>query len=644
MMLLALAAVSALALTWVAYRGTGRFGLMALRASALLLLVWLLSDPILSFDRVRTEKPEWWVLVDRSQSLEAQAARIDSLLGVFEAVDTSRTRLHIRYFDGGLAQDPAVVPFQATGTVTDIASALEAVRRETPATAGVVLVTDGVVTRGPEPIEWASSAGIPLFPVPVGQTRRPPDVRILDADWPATAFINTPLTVRVRLSADGFPTRDIPVTFRRQNRPAETRSIRLEPVTGFAVAEFTIMPDSLGVERWEFEVPVWTGDGNSRNNRISRSVRIREARTTIAHVAYGIHPDVGMVRRVLASEPDVELVVRTWNGNRFQESDTWPDSVRIWILHGVPAAGAPQPEAGLRVWRMALPAAGAVVAVRPAGAPTEPPYTDLPRMDWAAAPFLQAAPAALDGSADGLPGTDSEGRRALSLHRFRTEASGRQAETRAWGWYRWHTSPIDSERLFVESWIRATVAALGNDAAADRLLVDPLPDEWDERATTPVRARLPDAKGGWRTDVRMETVVTDSLGRVSRYPMDADAAGLYATTLPSFPAGPLAVAVVATDAAGTRIDAAEYRVRVGWSSIEFRDLTRRDDLLRGLAAVSGGRFDPPIDSLRQVWETADARIIPYRDDRWVLRHPAWFLVVIGLLTAEWIGRRRTHLP
>jgi hypothetical protein len=87
----------------------------------------------------------------------------------------------------------------------------------------------------------------------------------------------------------------------------------------------------------------------------------------------------------------------------------------------------------------------------------------------------------------------------------------------------------------------------------------------------------------------------------------------------------------------------------GPSQVEFRRLVRDQALLTSLAERTGGRFaelsDPAaIADLVAYIESQPVQSNELEETIQIVRHPAWFILLIILLGAEWFWRRRVFLP
>lgn len=96
--------------------------------------------------------------------------------------------------------------------------------------------------------------------------------------------------------------------------------------------------------------------------------------------------------------------------------------------------------------------------------------------------------------------------------------------------------------------------------------------------------------------------------------------------------------------ASTDLGSADRWFHVGGNEREFADPRLNEGVLRRLARESGGKYVPAAEAatvVSDVLSTASQNATPVRRDLW---HEPWaFALVVGLLSAEWILRRRWGL-
>lgn len=232
--LLLIAAAVAL-VVWI-YRHEGktrpwRIGLGALRLGLLLLVIGLLNRPTLTLSKERVEPSVLAVLVDDSASMSVQDVPVDdedgaedetiSRLTAATQVATPNSQIsnslaeqhelrRFHFSDAAEATTPEqLADLEPAGSATNVTGSVAEVLRELRGQnlAGVLLLTDGRDTAGgpnAEAQQLVRSAGVPIYPVPVGGAGEPSNVRIEAVAAESIVFAGDVLNVTARLRAVGF--------------------------------------------------------------------------------------------------------------------------------------------------------------------------------------------------------------------------------------------------------------------------------------------------------------------------------------------------------------------------------------------------------------------------------------------------------
>lgn len=147
---------------------------------------------------------------------------------------------------------------------------------------GVLVVSDGVNTRGIEPLRVARQArerGVPIFAWGVGVVDRR-DVSIVRAEGPEVGFVDDELAVQVEIASPGFAGREVRVRgYRKDVQVAEAR-VTLD---GSARQRVTLRfaPEDAGSDPVKLVVEAMEGDASPANNEaivplevVGRKIRV----------------------------------------------------------------------------------------------------------------------------------------------------------------------------------------------------------------------------------------------------------------------------------------------------------------------------------------------------------------------------------
>jgi hypothetical protein len=268
---------------------------------------------------------------------------------------------------------------------------------------------------------------------------------------------------------------------------------------------------------------------------------------------------------------------------------------------------------------------------------------DESRKRWSALPALAITPA-LGTPRPGAVvlatmGPEADARPVIAVQRY---GRGRSMVFAGEGAWRWRMLLPAADRTFDTFW-RQAVRWLAEEAADPIAVSSPAGIMPGEEAVVTVTVR--DAAFAPMADAVLTAEVADPDGRSTPASMtlvDA-AAGRFETRFRAGAAGVYRLRVEGRRGE-TMLPAVDERLLVGGESPELTDPRLNEDVLRRLAASTGGEYHPAGDvaGLRELLvRTAPDRLPPVPRDLW---HNAWtFSALVLLLSAEWVLRRRCGL-
>ena len=629
------------AIAWVSYRSSGHYGLMALRFVSLALLAYLLTDPIYSFFRTESVKPTWMVLVDDSQSMGSSSEQIKDALSAFELADTTAVRLVFRSFSTEL-RDVSSSSYTADRSGTDLHLALSE-----PADA-VILLTDGIATTGRDPLSLAERNAVPVHVIAAGDTTKSLDVALLDADFPESAILGSDLAVPVRIVATGYAGQEVSLIVLENGSEIARESIRFDTDDAFASPVFILPMAQEGTRRFEVVAESLEGESSVSNNRIRAAVRVESKRVKVLHAVFEVHPDIETITGIFRSDPTLEVSMQRFQAVVLDSSDVlvvhgWPTNPELIASVNRAAQRVPVLFAPLPVSYKSQPrfvpnrVVEKIVLPVPSGLH---PITDLPTLAADRMPYLYGP----------LPDTTRgrfDLRLASSTQGYMLETSRnlnpRQAVLHAWGWYRLTQSPTDAEREWNRAFFLNLMRWLSVSSAESRMRIEGFPTQLTEDQPFRFNVRLFNDSGEPQDGADVTARVLGSV-----YRLDASGAGLYRLDVPSIPEGFHEVDIRAS-VNGVEVASERRSVDSGPSQVEFRRMVRDQALLTSLAERTGGRFAElrdanSISELVRFIESQPVQTLEREETVQVARHPAWFILLIVLLGAEWLWRRRVFLP
>ncbi|HTM57352.1 MAG TPA: hypothetical protein VL123_02935 [Candidatus Udaeobacter sp.] len=360
--LLALATVAFAALARWGYRfaapplpAAARRLLPVLRFLAVLLLVWLLAQPV--FEHSRAAGARVVILVDRSSSMELEATPggerrsvvAERAVRTLERLLRGRATVEVASFASALEPDTAGRGASVPGSrgATALGDALGQLG-STPAgqrATAIAVVSDGAVNAGADPVAAARALAIPVSTVPVGE-RVGLDRVVTSIEASADGRVGQREPVRVHVVSSEPKGTAIPVRLMDQGTEI-ARGTAIAPGNGAeAVVQLEATPRQSGLAVWTAEIDSARGELTTANNARSVGLEIAPGRIHALIVSAGLNWDLTFVRRALIG--DSSLAVVTWT----RESGRW----RALGSSGMPLARGPgSREAGSTPSSMDLP-------------------------------------------------------------------------------------------------------------------------------------------------------------------------------------------------------------------------------------------------------------------------------------------------
>lgn len=684
----------AMIFSWWTYRDVqglkpARLWLLAvLRGLSIFLLILLLFNPVIRQTKLLVEKPLVGILLDTSKSVTVSKGDYDgenSYRAAFRPVaegDTTEISYRMYSFDNDLTRTDDFGTGM-NGTSTDINLALTGIARSEPDLKAVILFTDGIYNRGRNPSTTASQFGVPLITVGLGDTTSTRDLVVRSMALNDTGYNNTETPVTAEILNDGFPDTSFEVQLRKDGAVIDQQLITTSSARSVHRVQFNTELTETGLQRYEIVIPEIPGEFTTANNRASGTISVLDDQLRVLHIAFEIHPDVGAFRHLLATDESISAAYLNWfRGDTFTGGrlTNRPDTLDLLVLHGFPNQGMPPSlNASVRSLMDELPVilfttpgsdnAGLtgeigsrlpVITNRMSGYQSiqfiavEPnsdhPVMELPLIELSRTPLLKAPVTGVEaaiGSIELFRARFRNQETVAPVVTLRTTGNRRISQVNAFELYRWFQSNNDEHREYMSSLLVNLVKWTSNEPDNRLLTIAPVRPVFDENEQIRFEATLRNESGDPEPDAIIEVTLTTPDGSPQTYSMTNRGLGRYDLQIPTVPAGTYRFDAVARKGS-TQTDQQSGSVEVNETNLEYVDTRRNDDLLSWIAAQTGGTFITHSETLRLPQILRDLDIMEtvtteYTTDTPLYQSPIWFIILIILLTAEWIIRKSSSL-
>ncbi len=622
-----------------------------------------------------TIKPKVAVLLDGSESTtikKGQYSGVETYNPLVAGLSNSPEKLEIDFYKFGSDVKPAeTTGFTPDLGATNLYEALENVMTSDINYSSAVLVSDGIITIGKNPVVLSSESEFPVHVIGIGDTSQVKDISIRNITTNSTGFTETRHPVQVDISQFGFPNQVLDVNLSDGAAILESKQIQFTENSEIQQVDFGIELTEPGLKQFTIQVQNIAGEWINENNQSNFSVEVLNSKKRILHISSAIHPDVKTVRSILSGDQNIELYSYDYlgNGRSFKNYESLPDELDLVIIHGE-ASGEllntfsasldnlsslifDLPEQSLSPeFNLIQRSSGTSYQMQIEQNPSEQdhPVLNLPEIDLrSSAPlFGDISTNLVDPGATILFNSIFQNISTQNpIVAISEQGNIRKAHISAYGWYKVYLSTNDLERRFVTKFI-SNISDWTSSNPDNRLLkIKPSKNVFGSGDTPQINAGLINENGEIESSATIEVTISGS-DYSADFTMNNKGEGNYQLEIPALPEGNYEFS--ATARKGNReIDTQTGEFVLTESSNELSNTIRNDDLLSSIAANSNGSFrtftnvndfwnQPEItQNLNQTTEIKESYLFPVRSVH-------WFILVIVLLFSEWMIRKRFSLP
>lgn len=319
--------------------------LVLLRALALTLVVLIIFEPIVSLARKKIIEPVTLIFTDNSRSIKINdgTGREENLRSILMESISSINGNNELYSFGN-----KVIPFKkdSAGNLsfeegsTNFSSVINAVNKNQNNISSVLIISDGVITEGTNPIFSAEKLNIPVFTVGIGDSTSRKDIEIRNLLFNQYIYAGTPTSIVASVYNNGFAGKNTTVSVYENDRLVDQKSVELSS-DGIQNIDFTYTPNDGGEKKITVSASSLEGEFTTANNKKVFYVNVLSNKIKVALLSGAPSPDQVFIRDILAEDPNIDIRSITFIGqNKILEKlqpERVIDSADIFFLVGFPS-------------------------------------------------------------------------------------------------------------------------------------------------------------------------------------------------------------------------------------------------------------------------------------------------------------------
>jgi hypothetical protein len=187
-----------------------RFLLTLLRTLALILLIFIFFEPVLTLTKKNILTPLNLFFFDNSKSITINDGtdRINTIKDLIDKTKSVSLNGNKNYYSFGstvnLINEDSLARLDFSESFTDFSKIFSDINQTEKNIASITIISDGVITEGTTPIYSAEKLGIPVFTVGIGDSTQKNDVEIKNVINNELIYSETPTTILATVINKGF--------------------------------------------------------------------------------------------------------------------------------------------------------------------------------------------------------------------------------------------------------------------------------------------------------------------------------------------------------------------------------------------------------------------------------------------------------
>lgn len=303
-----------------------RSALWVIRGAALILILFMLFEPVFVYLQHRNELPAVAVLVDKSASMNVKDGTNDRVSETKKLLSSSalrrlgeRTKLHyIAFADSAYeVSTDSLQGLSYNGVGTDHAGAF--MRTEDQLSdqnlAAMIVVTDGSQNLGPNPLRIAKESTVPIFSIGVGDTNERVDAAISEIFTNEMTYVGNNVPVDIRIHTHGLQGKTSTLHLQAGGREVSKQNISFVEDDREVSVSMSFLAEIAGDLRVRAILDSVAGESILENNSRSVIVRVLEAKAKVLFFSGPPSADLTSLRQTLDADTTYETQVFTEAGN-----------------------------------------------------------------------------------------------------------------------------------------------------------------------------------------------------------------------------------------------------------------------------------------------------------------------------------------
>ena len=318
--------------------------LTLLRSLALILLLFIFFEPVLTLIKKQILTPLNYFFIDNSKSItiKDRTDRVSNLSSVTEKLNSASINGEKYFYSFASAvhsiNNDSLNKLNFNESSTDFSKIFSKINQIENNIASITIISDGVITQGSTPIYSAEKIGVPVFTVGIGDSSKKNDIEIKNVINNEFIYSETPTTILATILNKGFAGKTTQISLYENSQLVEQKSVTLDQ-SGVNSVSFDYTPKQSGEKKLSIRINSIQGESNSLNNQKVFYVDVLSNKINVLLIAGSPSSDLTFIKNALTSDNNmrVNTLTQITPGNFLEaNANAKLDSADIIYLLGFP--------------------------------------------------------------------------------------------------------------------------------------------------------------------------------------------------------------------------------------------------------------------------------------------------------------------
>ena len=327
--------------------------LISLRSLALILLLLIIFQPSLLKTSSIVLEPSVAVLIDNSISNGMQDASVNRkeivqrILNDIKENEINKNSQYYR-FANSIEKLPELRldSINFNGQTTNLSKALYKIRNDgiNTNTQAIILISDGAINDGPNPLYNSENQEIPIFSIGIGDTISPKDIAIKSIISNEITFVNTPIEIVAQFTSTGFKNQKIILNLFDNESFVSADTLTVIEEQRNYTAKFMYKPEKEGEHKISVQINPLRDEFTDKNNENHTFIKVLSNKKVISICAASATPDLSLINQYLSEDKDaqINLFVQKSNSEYYvTPTHNLINETQLFVLIGFPGKTTP---------------------------------------------------------------------------------------------------------------------------------------------------------------------------------------------------------------------------------------------------------------------------------------------------------------